>query len=66
MVKEEMVEFDQTPLFPERKAYTVNYNPQATVNVTLEITAEFPNGVSETTKWAVSENATSLGFKNKT
>lgn len=41
-------------------------DPQATVNVTLEITAEFPNGVSETTKRAVSENATSLGFKNKT
>ncbi len=25
MVKEEMVKFDNTPLFPERKAYTVNY-----------------------------------------
>ncbi len=25
MLKEEMVKFDQTPLFPERKAYTVNY-----------------------------------------
>lgn len=25
MVKEEMVRFDSTPLFPERKAYTVNY-----------------------------------------
>ncbi|HEU0037121.1 MAG TPA: helicase-related protein [Kofleriaceae bacterium] len=25
MVKEEMVKFDATPLFPERKAYTVNY-----------------------------------------
>jgi superfamily II DNA or RNA helicase len=25
MVKEEMVRFDGTPLFPERKAYTVNY-----------------------------------------
>ena len=24
MVKEEMVKFDGTPLFPERKAYTVN------------------------------------------
>jgi len=41
-------------------------DPQATVNVTLEITAEFPNGVSETTKRAVSENAANLGFKNKT
>jgi superfamily II DNA or RNA helicase len=26
MVKEEMVKFDGTPLFPERRAYTVNYN----------------------------------------
>ena len=25
MVKEELVRFDSTPLFPERKAYTVNY-----------------------------------------
>src|SRR5690606_23128981 len=25
MVKEELVKFDGTPLFPERKAYTVNY-----------------------------------------
>jgi predicted AAA+ superfamily ATPase len=41
-------------------------DPQATVTVTLEIAADFPNGVSETTKRAVSENATSLGFKNNT
>ncbi len=26
MVKEEMLRFDGTPLFPERKAYTANYN----------------------------------------
>ena len=25
MVKEELVKFDNTPLFPERKAYTVDY-----------------------------------------
>jgi predicted AAA+ superfamily ATPase len=41
-------------------------DPQAIVSVTLEITADFPSGVSETTRRAVSENATSLGFKNKT
>ncbi|HLX77589.1 MAG TPA: hypothetical protein VKR27_01805, partial [Acidimicrobiales bacterium] len=41
-------------------------DPQATVTVTLEVTAEFPNGASETTRRAVSENAASLGFKNKT
>lgn len=41
-------------------------DPQAVVNVTLEISAEFPNGVSDQVKRAVSENATSLGFKNKT
>lgn len=41
-------------------------DPQATVNVSVEISAEFPTGVSEQTKRAISENATSLGFKNKT
>lgn len=41
-------------------------DPQATVTVTVEITAEFPNGVSDQTKRAVSENAQQLGFKNRT
>jgi len=40
-------------------------DPQATVRVSVEITAEFPSGVSDQIKRAVSENATSLGFKNK-
>ncbi len=39
---------------------------QATVKVSVEITADFPAGVSEQIKRAVSENAASLGFKNKT
>jgi hypothetical protein len=39
---------------------------QANVKVSLEITADFPEGVSDQIKRAVSENATSLGFKNKT
>lgn len=38
---------------------------QASVTVTLEISADFPNGVADPIKRAVSENATSLGFKNK-
>lgn len=41
-------------------------DPQATVRVSVEITAEYPSGVSDQIKRAVSENATSLGFKNKT
>jgi hypothetical protein len=41
-------------------------DPQATVTVSLEITAEFPNGVSEQTRRIVSENAGSLHFKHKT
>lgn len=41
-------------------------DPQAKVTVTIEITAEFPNGVSDQIKRAVSENAQQLGFKNKT
>lgn len=40
-------------------------DPNATVKVTVEITAEFPAGASEQTKRAVSENAASLGFKSK-
>lgn len=41
-------------------------DPQATVKVSVEITADFPQGASDQIKRAVSENATSLGFKNKT
>ena len=40
-------------------------DPNATVRITLEIDAEFPQGASETIKRGVSENATSLGFKTK-
>ncbi len=38
---------------------------QANVKVSLEITAEFPDGVSDQIKRAISENASSLNFKNK-
>jgi uncharacterized protein len=41
-------------------------DPQATVNVRVEISAAFPDGVSDLIKRAVSENAISLSFKNKT
>jgi len=38
-------------------------DPNATVTLVVEISAEFPEGVSETVKRAVSENARSLGLK---
>ncbi|WP_404292146.1 ATP-binding protein [Microvirga sp. RSM25] len=38
-------------------------DPNAQVKVTVEIAAEFPNGVSDQVKRAVSENARSLGLK---
>lgn len=41
-------------------------DPHATVNVTVEINAEFPKGVSDEIKRAISENASILKFKNKT
>jgi hypothetical protein len=41
-------------------------DPQAIVNVRVEINADFPDGVSDQIKRAISENAISLGFKNKT
>jgi predicted AAA+ superfamily ATPase len=40
-------------------------DPNATLRITLEIDAEFPNGASDTIKRGVSENAASLGFKTK-
>ena len=33
MVKEKLVKFDGTPLFPERRAYTVNYELSELENV---------------------------------
>lgn len=41
-------------------------DPQASVKIRLEINADFPEGVSDQIKRAVSENASSLSFKNKT
>ncbi|WP_337175131.1 hypothetical protein [Paludisphaera sp.] len=40
-------------------------DPNATVIVTLEINAEFPNEASDQIKRAVGENASSLRFKTK-
>jgi len=40
-------------------------DPHATVNVTLEIDAEFDRGVEDGLKRSVSENADSLGFKTR-
>jgi hypothetical protein len=38
---------------------------EATTRTTIEIAAEFPNGVSDTSKRGVSENVANLGFKTK-
>lgn len=40
-------------------------DPDASVTVTIEISAEYPNGVSDQLKRAVSENAAALGLKAK-
>lgn len=37
-------------------------DPNAEVNVTVEIQANFPSGAKDQTKRAVSENAKTLGF----
>ena len=37
-------------------------DPNATVRLTVEISAEFPEGASESMKRAVSENSLSLGI----
>ena len=41
-------------------------DPNAEVKVTIEVSAEFSQGASDQVKRAVSENASSLGFKSKT
>ena len=38
-------------------------DPNAVVKVTVEITADFPDGATDQVKRAVSENARSLGLK---
>ena len=40
-------------------------DPNATLNITLEINAEFPRGATDQIRRATLENATSLGFKTK-
>jgi len=40
-------------------------DPNASVKVTVEVSADFPNGASDQTKRAVTENATALGFRSK-
>jgi hypothetical protein len=40
-------------------------DPNASIDITLEISAEFPHGVSDQIKRAVSENANSLSFKTR-
>ena len=40
-------------------------DPEATVSVSIEISAEFPEGASDQIKRAVSENANALKFTNK-
>ncbi|HBN78185.1 MAG TPA: hypothetical protein DD473_20720 [Planctomycetaceae bacterium] len=40
-------------------------DPNASLKVTVEINAEFPEGASDQIKRAISENATSLGFSTK-
>ena len=40
-------------------------DPSASIRITLEIVAEFPDGARDTVKGGVSENATNLGFKSK-
>ena len=41
MVKEELVKFDNTPLFPERKAYTVNYTLSETEAALYEAVTDY-------------------------
>ena len=50
---------------PKRSSASSRAIRNASLNITVEINAEFPSGASDQIKRAVTENATSLGFKNK-
>ena len=39
-------------------------DPNATIRLVVEISAEFPDGASDSVKRSVSENARSLGLKS--
>jgi hypothetical protein len=43
----------------------LNSDPNGSVRVTVEIVGEFPGGVADHIKRAVTENAGQLGFKSK-
>ncbi|MDO8811473.1 MAG: hypothetical protein Q7J38_05520 [Gallionella sp.] len=43
---------------------SLSSDPNAEVNVTVEIQVNFPSGASDQTKRAVTENAKTLNFKN--
>ncbi len=43
-------------------AFWEDSDPNASLNITVEINAEFPSGASDQIKRSVTENATSLGF----
>jgi hypothetical protein len=52
-------------LFADEIVNLLSTDPNATVKVRVEIRADFEGGVSDSTRRAVSENATSLGFTTK-
>jgi hypothetical protein len=50
--------------FAEEIISLLTSDPNANVKVVLEVSAEFPDGATDTVKRAVSENARSLGLKS--
>jgi uncharacterized protein len=49
--------------FADEIVSILNSDPRAAVKLVVEISAEFPEGATDTVKRAVSENARSLGLK---
>ena len=61
-VKPEMAKLRMTEIANEVISVLVG-DPRATITVRVEISAEFPGGVADHVRRAVSENATALKFK---
>src|SRR5271170_701383 len=62
MVKEELVKFDGTPLFPERKAYTVNYTLSEIEAALYEAVTEYVKTEMGKTDQLVGPRKGSVGF----
>jgi len=62
LVKEDLLKFDGTPLFPERKAYTVNYNLSPREAVLYHAVTEYVQEEFNRADQLANEHRSTVGF----